>query len=132
MFQEMMPMSSGGGDSLFNAVSGDGTATAGEILTISTGLDEIHQFVILTFVDGATYDTFAVTAYDVDAYSDKQLAYGYYGGQNYSALGNVPMSGAIANGVPSAIHSVGYDGVAGDVRIRYSDQGSGSYKWFAI
>lgn len=123
-----MNCANGGGGG--GAASGSGTATAQQEFTISTGLNAISRFVIITCVNG-TYTTFAETAFDTDAYSNKQIGYGNYAGSNYGGMTDVPTTGKVAQGVPSTIKSIGYNGVAGDVRVGFSDQGNGSYTWFA-
>ena len=127
MFTEMMPMGGGGGDSLFNAVSRTGTATAKQEITIETGLSEVHAFVLISFID-ATNDTYCVTCYDDSYDASHQLTYANYANTNYPSFLAYPYTSSPGNVAYSVIKQIN----GGDVDIVFSANGSGVYKWFAI
>lgn len=131
MFTEMMPMGGGGGDSSFNAVSGSGTdGTAKTDLVIHTGLSEVHKFVFITHTDGAnpTYgSTFIDDSYD----ANEQLSAFTYSNNTYVSRFSFPYTSTNNTGY-SIIRNFNDNGVAGDVRVMYSANGSGEYEWFAI
>lgn len=128
MFQEMMPMSSGGGS--FNAASGDGPApaTAGEDFVIHTGLSEVTSFMITIFVDAAT-DNYGVASYCKELSENTQLNYGHYS-SHYSNELSYPNSSTTATAYP-IIKQIGYNGVAGDVLVKNVHVGNGNYYWCA-
>lgn len=127
MFTEMMPMGGSGGDSSFNAVSGDGTATAKQEITIETGLSEVHAFVLISFID-ATNDTYCVTCYDDSCDTSHQLTYAVFANTNYPAFLAYPLTSALGNVAYSAIRQIN----GGDVDVVFTANGNGTYKWFAI
>lgn len=88
MFTEMMPMGGGGGDSSFNAASGESDTITGasETITINTGLSEITRFFAYFYCDAWNPNYFEYIFYDKDHSTTNYIGAVNYGSSNFGQL----------------------------------------------